>query len=58
MTTDDFFTLENAIKYNDTQNKLFFIADELDISAQGSKVLAFEQILINILAHHNIPLKD
>ena len=55
---NQFLTLENALKYNDEQNKLFFIADELDISPQGNKVLLIEDKLIQILDDHNIPLKD
>jgi len=58
MTTDEFLTLENALKYNEEQNKLFYIADELDISPQGNKVLAIEGKLIEILQAHNITLKD
>jgi len=55
---DQFLTLENAIKYNNRQNKLFFIADELDISAVGNKVLLVEDQLIKILEDNNIELKD
>jgi len=55
---DKFLTLDNAIKYNNEQNKLFFIADELDISATGRKVLIIEDLLCKILEANNIPLND
>jgi hypoxanthine-guanine phosphoribosyltransferase len=55
---DKFLTLDNAIKYNNQQNKLFFIADELDISATGRKVLIIEDLLCKILEANNIPLND
>ena len=55
---DKFLTLDNAIKYNNEQNKLFFIADELDISPQGRKVLIIEDMLCKILEANNIAIKD
>jgi hypothetical protein len=58
MNLADFLTLENAIKYNNEQNKLFFIADELDIAATGRKVIWVEDQLIDILQANNIEIKD
>jgi hypothetical protein len=58
MNLAEFLTLENAIKYNNEQNKLFFIADELDIAATGSKVIWVEDQLIDILQANNIEIKD
>ena len=58
MNLAEFLTLENAIKYNNEQNKLFFIADELEIAATGSKVIWVEDQLIDILQANNIEIKD
>ena len=57
LNLENFLTLENAIQYNNEQNKLFFIADELDISPQGRRVLAVEDMLIKILIDNNIEVK-
>jgi hypothetical protein len=57
MNLADFLTLENAIKYNNEQNKLFFIADELEIAATGRKVIWVEDQLIDILQANNIEVK-
>jgi hypothetical protein len=58
MNLAEFLTLENAIKYNNEQNKLFFIADELEIAATGRKVIWVEDQLIDILQANNIEIKD
>jgi len=52
-----FLTLDNAIKYNNVTDKLVFIADELEISAVGNKVLQVEDQLIQILNDNNIEVK-
>jgi hypothetical protein len=57
LNLDTFLTLENAIQYNNVTDKLVFIADELDISAVGRKVLAVEDQLIQILINNNIEVK-
>ena len=53
---DQFLTLENAIHYNNVTDKLVFIADELDISAVGQKVLEVENRLIGILEDNHIEI--
>jgi hypothetical protein len=55
---DQCLTLENAIHYNNITDKLVFIAEELDISAVGHRVIEVEDRLIRILADNNIQLKD
>jgi hypothetical protein len=57
LNLDTFLTLENAIQYNNVTDKLVFIADELDISAVGRKVLEVEDQLIQILTNNNIEVK-
>ena len=57
LNLENFLTLENAIQYNNVTDKLVFIADELDISAVGRKVLAVEDQLIQILINNNIEVK-
>jgi len=57
LNLENFLTLENAIQYNNVTDKLVFIADELDISAVGRKVLAVEDQLIQILIDNNIEVK-
>ena len=54
---NEFITLQNAIQYNQEQNKLFFIADSLDISALGNKVLEVEDSLIKLLEDNGIEIK-
>ena len=51
---ENFLTLENAVIYNNSIDKLIFIADSLDISAIGQKVLNVETKLMNILINNNI----
>ena len=53
---DDFVTLENAIKYNQVTDKLLFIAEALDLSPVGNKVLKVEDKLIKLLQDNNIEL--
>jgi hypothetical protein len=56
MIEDEFVTLENAIKYNQVTDKLLFIAEALDLSPTGNKVLKVEDKLINLLQDNNIEL--
>jgi hypothetical protein len=57
MNIENFLTLQNAITYNNITDKLFFIADQLEISPRGNKVLAIEGKLIEILELNNIEIR-
>lgn len=57
MNIENFLTLQNAITYNNITDKLFFIADQLEISPRGNKVLAIESKLIEILELNNIEIR-
>jgi len=56
MIEDEFVTLENAIHYNNVTDKLLFIAEALDLSPVGNKVLKVEDKLIKLLEDNNIEL--
>jgi hypothetical protein len=56
MIEDEFVTLENAIHYNNVTDKLLFIAEALDLSPVGNKVLKVEDKLIKLLKDNNIEL--
>ena len=56
MIEDEFVTLENAIHYNNVTDKLLFIAEALDLSPMGNKVLKVEDKLIKLLEDNNIEL--
>jgi hypothetical protein len=56
MIEDEFVTLENAIKYNELTDKLLFIAEALDLSPTGNKVLKVEDRLIKLLQDNNVTI--
>lgn len=53
---DEFVNLENAIKYNQVIDKLVFIAEALELSPVGNKVLKVEDRLIKLLRDNNIEI--
>lgn len=53
---NDFITLENAITYNNTIDKLVWIGDSLDLSPIGHKVLCVEALLMIVLFNNNIEI--